>query len=444
MQRRQFLKSALVTGTGVMFFPSSVVRGAAPSNRLNIALIGCWGRGKAFYDNLDQENVVAICDVDTNHLAKAAERFPKAQQYADWRKCLDQSDIEAVIIAAPDHHHALIANRSMKQGYHVYCEKPLGITIEEVRTCRATYLANKHKLAVQMGTQRHAIPNCARIRELVRDGAIGKVQRAWAWGSRKLHRDGYLPAEGSPPAHLNWDLWLGPAREHPYNPGYFAGPHPGTNCLEWNMFWDFGAGQVGDMGAHNMDFVWNALDADLPTAVRAEGDPFNPDVTPVKLRTTFDLPANDWRDAVTVSWHQGGDMPAFPSGYKYIDINKIWDGMMFKGTKGFLLGTFSTRVLIPLGRDSNMTYYEPREADKVEPRIDNFVEQWTNACKTDLKTSCDFDYSGKMIEAMLLGLVAYRAKNEINYDGASGKITNQLAANQFLKREYRAGWKLDG
>lgn len=446
MQRRQFLKSALVTGTGVLFFPGGVVRGQAPSNRLNVALIGTWGRGCAFHDTLDQENVVALCDVDANLLAKAGERFPQAQRYADWRECLTQDDIDAVVICTPDHHHAMIANWSMNRGHHVFCEKPLGITIEELRTCRQTYLAQKDKIAVQMGTQRHAIPNCDRIRELIRDGAIGDVQRVWAWGNRQLRKPGYLPAGGEPPAHLNWDLWLGPAAEHPYNPGYFTeGEVPkGVNCLNWNMYWDFGAGQVGDMGAHVMDFVWNALDGESPTTARAKGETFNTDVTPVTLQSTFKLPANKWRQEVTVSWHQGGDMPTAPSRYRFIDLNKIGHGFMFKGTQGFLIADFSNRVLLPLGAKADMTYFKPRDPSEVAAPIGHFVEEWLRACKSDLKTSCDFDYSGRMLEMMMLGLVAYRAQAELAYDGKAGKITNAPEANQYLKRSYREGWSLTG
>jgi len=171
---------------------------------------------------------------------------------------------------------------------------------------RANYLKNKSKLATQVGTQRHAIPNFNRVRELVLDGAIGELKAAYAWGNRQIRRTGYLPAAGEPPKHLHYDLWLGPAPFHPYNPGYFGG------CLSWNMYWDFGSGQVGDMGSHTMDLAWNALDADLPTCAEGEGQKFNPEVTPVELHTSWDIPANKWRPGIRLHWYQGGMMPRSP------------------------------------------------------------------------------------------------------------------------------------
>jgi len=442
MQRRQFLKSALATGTGLIVLPSGTLQGAAaPGNKLNIALIGTWGRAHAFIDTLKDENVVALCDVDENHLAFAAERFPNAKHYADWRKCLEQKDIEAVICATPDHTHAFIANWAMNRGLHVYCEKPLGNSVEEVRVVRAKYLRNKHKLATQVGTQRHAIENFNRVRELIRDGAIGTLTSARAWGNRQIRRDGYLPAEGTPPKTLNYDLWLGPSPYHPYNPGYFAGK-PGANCLNWNMYWDFGSGQVGDMGSHTMDLAWNAIDAGLPTSAQAKGDPYNPDVTPVKLEMTFEHPANDWRPAILVFWHQGGAMPISPK--PYVDLNKIGHGVMFKGTEGFVMADFDSRVILPLGKNADFTYYQPRPKAKQIPPLGHFVREWIDACKGDLKTSCNFDYNGTMTEQMHLGLVAFRVGKKIEYDGAAGHVTNCTEAEDLLKRTYRQGWTLEG
>lgn len=442
MQRRNFLRNA--TAAGLTILPSGIIRGGeSPNNKLNIALIGAWGRGLQHHDSLASENIVALCDVDENHLELASKRFPSAQKHIDWRKCLDQKGIDAVVICTPDHHHAFISNWAINRGMHVYCEKPLGITVEEVRTVRANYLKNKNKIATQVGTQRHAIDNFARVRELVRDGAIGELKAAFAWGNRQIPRPGYFPAEGSPPPNLHYDLWLGPSPFHPYNPGYF-GAKPGANCLNWNMFWDFGAGQIGDMGAHTMDLAWNALDADLPTsamAVMEECDPYNADVTPVKAHTAFEVPANDWRKAIQVHWFQGGAMPKSP---KLIDLKSIGHGAMFQGTQGFIVADFDTRLIMPYGKDANMTYYKPRPADQLHPSISHFQREWIDACKGSLKTSCDMDYNGKMTELLLLGLVAYRAGKKLEYDGATGKITNAPEANALLSKPYREGWTLNG
>jgi predicted dehydrogenase len=443
LDRRGFLKTTAVTGAGLLFLRSGTLFGAArPGNKLNIALIGGAGRARAHHAGLAGENVVAICDVDENNLAEAKAKFPGAKTYADWRKCLEQKDIEAVLCCTPDHHHPLIAMAAMNRGLHVYMEKPIALTVEEARLIRATYLKNKNKIATQAGTQRHANPNFARVRELIRDGAVGELRNVFVWGNRQIPKPGYYPDGGPVPAFLNWDLWLGPSREHPFNPGYFENfkKKPNGNCLQWNMFWDFGCGQVGDMGAHTMDLAWNAIDAGLPTAIEAKGDPFNPDVTPVKMEAHFDHPANDWRPAIRVSWYQGGALPTSPK--PFIDLDKIGHGVMFKGTKGHLIADFTTRMVIPFGDAADMSYYKQGSKEPVTPPAGDFQQEWFKACKTDLKTSVNFDYNGTMTEQMILGLVACRAGKKIEYDGATGRITNDSAANTLLRREYRSGWAL--
>lgn len=442
IKRRQFLKKTVAAGTGLILLPSGIISGKnVPSNKLNIALIGAWGRAKAHYRGLKNDNIVALCDINENNLAKAAEEFPGAKHYVDWRKCLEQKDLDAVVICTTDHTHAFIANWAMNRGLHVYCEKPLGITVEEARVVRATYLKNKHKLATQHGTQRHAIPNFNRVRELILDGAIGELKDVHAWGIRQLRKDGYLPAQGNPPKHIHYDLWLGPSPYHPYNPEYFSG-QPGANCLNWNMYWDFGTGQVGDMGSHTMDLVWNAIDAGLPISADAEGEEYNPEVTPVELKSVFEHPANQWRSAINVIWYQGGAMPQSPS--RYIDLNKVGHGAMFKGSKGFLIAHFNSRVIIPYGNDADMSYYKPRSKNLIIPDIVDFQQEWIDACKSDLKTSCNFDYGGTLVEQMALSLVSYRAGEKIDYDGKSGRITNSEKANELLSKKYRDGWTLDG
>jgi predicted dehydrogenase len=437
VQRRQFLKSTAAAGIGLIILPSGTLFGAnAPSNKLNVALIGAWGRGRAHHGPISSENVVALCDVDENKMAQAAKKFPNAKHYVDWRQCLEQKDLDAVICCTTDHTHAFVANWALNRDLHVFCEKPLGNTVEEARVVRATYLKKKNKLATQVGTQRHAQPNFERVRELVKDGAIGDLTDAYAWGNRQIRRDGYLPAKGQPPKNLHYDLWIGPSPWHPYNPGYFGG------CLQWNMYWDFGSGQIGDMGSHTIDLVWNAIDADLPTTAEGEGEKFNPEVTPVELHTSFDFPKNDWRGPIRIHWYQGGMMPRSPK--NYIDLSKIGHGAMFKGTKGFLVCDFDSRILLPFGNDADLTYYKGRDKKDVIPPLGHFQEEWIRACKGDLKTHCDFDYGGTAIETMLLGLVAYRVGKKINYDSKNGRVTNSDEANGLLSKEYRPGWTLNG
>jgi predicted dehydrogenase len=442
MKRRKFLSTTAMAGAGAIIAPHLTLFGAnAPSNKLNIALLGTWGRGEAHFGIISSENVVALCDVNENHLASAAKRFPAAKTHVDWRKCLDQKDIDAVVCCTADHTHAFIANWAMNRGQHVYMEKPLANTVEEARVVRATYLKNKNKLATQVGTQRHEHENFNRVSELIRDGAIGELESVSAWGNRQLRRTGYPPGQGEPPKHLHYDLWIGPAAYRPYNPDYFSGSS-GLNCLQWNMYWDFGTGQVGDMGSHTMDLAWKAIDATLPISAEAKGDPYHPEVTPVRLEAHFDHPANDWRPAIRVSWYQGGAMPEGPAGY--VDLNKIGHGALFTGSHGYLVADFTSRILLPSRRGGDLTYYKPRPKEKLIPAMGNFQREWINACKGNLKTSCDFEYGGNMIEMLMLGLVAYRAGAKISYDGAAGRVTDNPQANEYLKRAYRAGWTLNG
>ena len=442
MNRRNFLKVGMAGGS-FMILPSGARAGSnAPSNKLNVALIGVVGRANGHYHFLSKENVVALCDVDENHLASAAKRFPKAKLYFDWRKCLEQKDLDAIVCCTTDHTHAFIAVWAMNRGLHVYCEKPLANSVEEARLVRKVYLENRTKIATQVGTQRHAYENFNRVREMIRDGAIGELKSVYAWGNRKLHRKGYPKAAGEPPKNLHYDLWIGPSPFHPYNPEYFSARTLGLNCLQWNMYWDFGTGQVGDMGSHTMDLAWNAIDAQKPTSAVGTGEEFNPEVSPVDLKMTFKHPANDWRPEIDVSWYQGAMLPKSPR--PDVSLNRIGHGVMFKGSHGYLIAGFRSRMLIPYGRNADMTYYHPRLREKLLPPMGAFQDEWVKACKGDLKTSCNFDYGGNMIEQMMLGLVAYRVGKPLDYDGKAGRVLNSSEANALLKNKYRQGWPLNG
>lgn len=370
MQRRDLLKAAAPTAAGLTILKSGLLRGQnAPSNRLNVALIGVWGRGTAFYNTIRNENVVALCDVNERRLAEALRIFPKARTYWDWRRLLDQKDVEAVIICTADHHHAFIANWALNRGMHVFCEKPLGISVEEVRVVRANYLRQKAKVATQHGTQRHAFPNFERIRELILDGAIGELKTVHCWDSRRLPRPGYPAGEGMPPSFLHWEQWIGPSPYHPYSPQYFGGSN-GLNCLFWNMYRDFGVGQIGDMGAHTMDLVWNAIDAGAPVAVevdQAVTDKYDPNICPVNAKVSFEHPANNWRGPVTVVWYQGGLKPEAPK--NYLNLERLGNGALFEGSKGAILADFSSRVIIPNNDDGDFTYYRRRSREQLLPLV---------------------------------------------------------------------------
>lgn len=441
MNRRTFLGAAAAAGTLQSAAPAAPRRLSA-NDRLNIALIGVWGRGLAHFDWMADENVVALCDVNEERFADGLRRFPNAKTYVDWRKCLDHKSLDAVVCCTPDHTHAFIANWALNRDLHIYMEKPLAITVEEARTVRKNWEPRKDRLATQVGMQRHADENFNRIRELIHDGAVGELKSVASWGDRQIRRPGYLPAEGMPPSSLHWDLWLGPSPFHPYNPGYLAG-RAGMNCLSWNMHWDFGAGQIGDMGSHTMDLVWNAIDARLPVSAEAKGEPFNPEVTPVECESHFEHPANAWRGPIRVSWYQGGAMPANPR--PYLDLKRIGHGALFTGTRGHLLADFTTRLIVPLDAASDLSYFRPRPKERLLPPVGHFMKQWVAACKGSGKgTACDFGYSADMIEQMLLGLVAYRAGKKLQYDPVAGRVTNDASANQYLGKAYRPGWTLNG
>ena len=298
MNRRAFLKGTTVAGAGFLLVRSGILRaGNSPSDKLNIAAIGVRGRGADDINGVRSENIVALCDVNEKNLGMAAKDFPNAKTYTDWRKCLEQKDIDAVICATTDHTHAFVNVWAMNRGKHVYCEKPLANCVYEARMVRDKYLKANGKIATQMGTQIHASDNYRRMVELVRRGAIGTVKDAHVWCSRMPHGGDYLPAAGDAPTELNWDLWIGPSPMHPYNPGYMGG------CLAWNPFWDFGSGQIGDMGSHMMDMAYWTLDLKLPTSCVASGTPISKATVPQWLKAEWDHPANDWRPAVKVFWY---------------------------------------------------------------------------------------------------------------------------------------------
>jgi predicted dehydrogenase len=449
-KRRTFLKQTAAAGAGVMILKSGILRGASPNNKLNVAVIGVAGRGGGNMNSVRGENIVALCDLNKNNLARAVKRFPDAKTYTDWRKCLEQKDIDAVVCSTTDHTHAFVNVWAMNRGKHVYCEKPLANSVEEAHLVRQTYLKNKDKIATQMGTQIHASDNYRRMVELVRRGAIGTVKDAHVWCSRTPRGGSYLAEQKPVPDWIDWDLWIGPSPFHPYNRGYLGG------CLAWNRFWDFGSGQIGDMGSHMMDMACWALDLKLATTCQAEGSPLSTDTLPTWLRATWDHPANDWRPAIKVLWHDGGKKPGMPM--KIIDRDAAFKAALYRGDKGWLLCDYGWRILRPSG---DLTYFKlPKEGELIPPSLGHHKE-WINACKTDKKTTCNFDYSGMLIENNMLALVSYRlgevvkrktkdgeeeitVGRKLQWDAENLKATNCPEADKYIRKTYRDGWVLNG
>jgi len=474
MKRRELLSAGVVAGAGLVVLRSGMLQaGQAPSEKLNIACIGVGGRGGADLHEVSGENIVALCDVNAHNLKKAADAHPKAKTYVDWRKCLDQKDIDAVVCATTDHTHAFVNVWALNRGKHVYCEKPLANSVHEARTVREAYLKQKDRVATQMGTQIHAEANPRRFVELIRNGAIGTPQEVRVWCSRTPHGGNYLPAEPVPD-YLNWDLWIGPSPVHPYNAEYLKG-----GCLGWNPFWDFGSGQIGDMGSHMMDLAYWALDLRFPTSCEAQGTPLSTDTVPTWLTAKWEHPANDWRPAIEFYWYDGGKKPGMPS--EAFNREWLFKGLLFKGDKGCLLADYDYRILKPAGNEP--LQYKPPTGNDIIPPSKGHHKEWIEAAKTDKKTLCNFDYSGALIEHNLLALVSYRlgkvqtrsvtaetakvpskgkakakdqapppeggkeeftAGRKLQWDAAALKAVGCPEAVQYIQKKYRDGWVLNG
>ncbi len=436
MKRRELLKVG-AAGVGLVVLRSGMLMGAdAPSNKLNIAAIGVGGQGNADIGGCKSENFVALCDVNEKNLEKQAKRFPKAKTYVDWRRCLEQKDIDAVICTTTDHTHAFINTWALNRGKHVYNEKPLANSVEEAHVVREAYLKQKGKVATQQGTQIHSSDNYRRMGEMVRGGAIGTPKEARVWCSRAPKGGGYLPEVKPIPSYINWDLWIGPSPMHPYNPGYVGG------CLKWNRFWDFGSGQIGDMGSHMMDMAYWAFDLSIPTTCKAEGSmPRSEATLPIWLTAEWDHPANDWRPAVKVFWYDGGKKPGMPS--KVFNRDGMFKGVIFSGDKGYMICDYGYRILMPTKGD--MTHYKAPKTEKdLIPKSIGHHREWIEAAKTDRKTTCNFDYAGAMIEHNLLALVAYRVGKPLQWDSKNLKATNCPEADKYIRKTYREGWTLNG
>ncbi|MEI7946451.1 MAG: Gfo/Idh/MocA family oxidoreductase [bacterium] len=435
MKRRSFLKQSACTGAGLMLLRSGLLaQGNSPNEKLNIAVIGCAGRGGSNLNDVSSENIVALCDLNKNNLAQALKKHPGAKTYEDWRKCLEQKDIDAVVCSTTDHTHAFVANWAMNRGKHVYCEKPIAISVQEARVLRETYAKNKNKIATQMGTQIHASDNYRRMAELIRGGMLGTIRSAHVWCSRTPKGGSYLPEVTPVPEHINWDLWIGPSSFHPYNPGYFPG-----GCLGWNRFWDFGAGQIGDMGSHMMDMAAYLLDLKSPTTCEAQGTPLSTDTCPEWLTATWEHPANDWRPAIKVQWYDGGKKPGMPS--PIFNRETAFKGIIVYGDKGILYGDYDFRMVMMKG---DLTQYTSPKKEDLIPASQGHHREWINACKTDKKTSCNFEFSGTLVENNMLALAAYQAGKKLEWDAKSMKATNCPEADRLFSRKYRDGWTLNG
>jgi len=448
VSRRRFLGMAGGTAA-VTIVPRSVLAaggGAAPSDKLNIAGVGVGGQGGWDLEELKDQNIVALCDVDWDYAAKTFKKYPNARQYKDFRVMLDkEKSIDAVVVGTPDHTHAIVSMTAIKHGKHVYCEKPLTRTVYEARAIGTA--ARQYRVATQMGNQGMAFEGNRLINEWIADGAIGRVYEVHAWSDRPTH-SGKLPlywAQGierpkdTPPvpAMLDWDLWLGPARQRPYHPAY--------SHFVWRGWWDFGSGGLGDMGIHNLAPVFSALNLGAPTSVCASSTAVYDDTLPLASIVHYEFPARGDGPAggpISLHWYDGGMMPPRPEELEDGRELSREDGLIFVGDKGKMYvegwGGESPR-LIP---ETRMQEY--KRPPKTLLRSIGHHAEWIKACKEGAPTRSNFpDFAGPLTEAVLLGTVCVRIGGvKLNWDSASLKVTNVPEANGLLHYEYRKGWTL--
>ncbi|MCX6997115.1 MAG: Gfo/Idh/MocA family oxidoreductase [Kiritimatiellaeota bacterium] len=443
MHRRDFIKTAGLGAAALL-----VARGYAGAERpalrmgrilpsgqkLNIACIGCGGQGGQDVYGFGRENIVALCDVDTERAAGALKSHPNAKKYKDYRKMLKEMDeqIDAVTVSTPDHTHFPAAMLAIEMGKHVFVQKPLAHTVGEAR--ELTLAARKHGVVTQMGNQGHAGEGTRLVREWVQAGVIGPVHEVHAWighhgkGAQKFMDE--RPAETPPvPETLDWNLWLGVAPERPYHPIYVP--------FNWRGWWDFGSCALGDMGCHVMDAAFWALDLKSPTSVEAETAGCHAETGPNWSIVTFQFPARGSLPPVKVVWYDGKKRPPRP---KELEAERKFSehGQLLVGEQGTIYepGAYcQSPRLIP---EAKMQALRSKLPPKTIPRMKgSHYEEWIRACKGGPKPGSNFDHSGPLTEMVLLGNIAIRTGKKIEWDGENLRCTNVPEANKYVKQPYR-------
>jgi len=440
MKRRSFLKTAAATALGFQIIPRHVLGGdghTPPSEKLRLASVGVGGMGGSDIGSLSEGPIemVAVCDVHEGNLKAAANRFPGARQFDDWRNLLDQVDksIDAVSVSTPDHMHAPISMSAIHRGKHVYCQKPLTHTIYEARQIAAA--ARKAKVVTQMGIQIHSSIEYRMATELIQAGAIGKIKAVHSWSDRPGWPQGRArPTGQSPvPKELNWDLWLGVAPQRSFVKEAYA-------PFAWRGILDFGCGALGDMGCHIIDPPFTALKLTSPNVVWVEGPGCTADMHPEWEIIHYEFPGTEFTASKTLplTWYDGRHKPE----ESLVPLGKNQHlpdhGSIFIGEKGsILLPHVGGPQLLP--RDEFAGYKRPRLPGR------NHYVQWVNACLGKDKASANFDFAGPLTEMVLLGVLAARFPGEkLQWDAANLQVTNLPTANQHLRLTYRKGWEVQG
>lgn len=444
ISRRGFIGTSSVALAGLTIIPRHAVSGLghiAPSDKLNIAGIGIGGMGRSNLANVAKtENIVALCDVDWREATTGVfNTYPSAVQYKDYRVMLDaRKDIDAVIVATPDHTHAVISMEAIRRGKHVFTQKPLTHTVYEARALAKA--AKEFKVATQMGNQGQASDGSRRLREIIWDGAIGPVREVHVWTDRPNNgmfntywpQGVKRPKETPPsPENLDWDLFVGPAPLRPYHPDY----HP----FKWRGWWDFGTGALGDIGCHSLDPVFRALKLKYPTSVEAVSTLVNEETYPLGSMVRYQFPARNEMPPVTLTWYDGGirpfNLPELGEG-----LQMGTGGTLFIGDKGKILDN----RIVPVTLQNSYTPPKP-----YIPSSPGHEEEWILACKGGVPAGSDFDWAGPLTETVLLGNIALRKslKEKLNgqilkFDPVKFNFPNMPEADQYLHCEYRKGWSL--
>jgi Oxidoreductase family, NAD-binding Rossmann fold/Oxidoreductase family, C-terminal alpha/beta domain len=439
ISRRQLLTAGATAATFTIV-PRHVLGGPGykpPSEKLNIAAIGLGGIGSHDAKSVSDQNLVALCDVDQNILGAQSKLYPKAKCHADYRKMLEtQKDIEAVLVATPDHSHAVITMAALKMGKHVHCQKPLTHSVSEARAiCKA---AKEAKVATQMGNYGHATEEHRLMSELVWAGAVGTVREVHAGSNRypPITLRGIPRPKDTPPVPktLNWDLWVGPSQMRPYNPTY----HP----FAWRTWWDFGSGVLGDIACHELSPVFKALklhdrhpdwiescssNHDCPPEVRKES-------APLSSITRWHFPAKGAEPAVLITWWDGGLKPTRPEELEPDRPFGEDDWMMIVGDKGKML----RHELIP-----KIKVRDFGSPPRVLARSPGHYVEWLNACKGGPPAGSDFvNHAAHLAEVVQLGNIALRTGAKLYWDAKNLRFTNSDAANALVNPPYRSGWSL--
>ena len=439
ISRRSFV-GGIAAGAAFTIVPRHVLgRGfTAPSDKLNIACIGCGGKGRSDIDGVATENIYALCDVDWSMAQDAFQNFPKAKRFRDYREMLDKEgkNIDAVTVSTPDHSHAPAGVAAMKLGKHAFVQKPLARTLGEVRALAQA--ARQYKVATQMGNQGHTHDSTRVIREWVEAGAIGTVREVHCWTNRPWWPQGIdRPLEEyHVPQALDWNLWLGPAAERPYHPGYAP--------FKWRGWWDFGTGSLGDMACHIMDASFWTLDLGYPSRVEPESTPLFRETAPATSRITYWFPAKGNRPEVKVVWRDGAVYPPRPP---ELADDAVWPpdaggGQLWIGSAGKLVaGTYADDPT--LLDAAKMADIKAHAVPQKYPRSAGVYAEWIAAAKGGPPAGSAFDrYSGAFTEMVLLGCLAVRMGKTLEVDPATGAVKNVTVPQEYIQPSYRAGWSL--